>query len=226
MDLDGSNVTNVPNTQAAGWAKWSRGPDPFIVLVYPASGTTSAIYHIRPDGSNRFQITTPGPNENDEDVDVVDDKWIVYTRLDRANQFKRDLYIKYIWDSRPPVRLTNTPGESAMQPVISHDGRKIAYRVFFGGGRDDVIQVAGIDTTPRLTPLNRIDLAPPADVNISGIDFSGDDTRLYIATQANDVGGTIINRWQEVWSVKLDGTDQRRLTINNDSDTYPSAVRK
>lgn len=226
MDITGSNVVSVPNTQAADFPKWSREANPFIVFTYPAFSSTSAIYRIFPDGTGRTQVTFPGPNENDEIADVLDNKHIVFVRLDRANNFNRDLYVKYIWDNRPPVRLMNTPDRSETLPVISHDGQKLAFRVFLGAGQDDQVHVARLNGTSSITLLNTIDLNLPADINISGIDFSGDDTRLYISTQANDVAGNLINRKQEVFSVKLDGTDQRRLTINSDADNYPSAVRQ
>ena len=160
-------------------------------------------------------------------ADALGGKDMVFVRVDRVNNDNHDLYIKYLWDNRPPVRLTNTPDRSETFPVVSHDFQKLAYRVSFGSGEDELVYVTslnGVDFGRRMTLLNTINLNLPANSHISGIDFSGDDTRLYISTQANDVPGNPDNRRQEIFSVKLDGTDQRRLTINSDADYYPSAV--
>jgi hypothetical protein len=224
MDRDGGNVTAVANTPGAGMPRWSRGPEPFIVHTYPANGVNSAIHMIQPDGSGAQQITHPGPDEADEMADVIDGKHIVFVRLNRAANFDRDLYIKYIWDDRPPVNLTNSPNTSETLPVVSHDGRLLAYRVFLGAGQDDQVHVAEFDTEGTLNVLHTVDLDLPADINISGIDFSNDDQWLYISTQASDVPGNLINRKQEIFAVRLDGTEQRRLTNNTDADTYPSAL--
>ncbi|MGD9176143.1 MAG: hypothetical protein PVF29_18400 [Desulfobacterales bacterium] len=62
-----------------------------------------------PHGSALTKITNPSPNQKDEVADSIDDQHIVFSRYDPANNFDRDLYVKYIWDHRPEVRLTNTP---------------------------------------------------------------------------------------------------------------------
>ena len=223
MDINGGGVAAIPNTAAAGYPKWSTNLDPsFVVFTYPAWGANSAIYRIRTDGNERVQITTPAATEKDEMADVVDSKFIVFTRMDN-NTFNRDIYLKYIWDNRPAVNLTNS-GVTETLPVVSHDRRLIAYRVFIGA-EDEEIRVASLDTgAGTITILHTIRLSSPAAYNISGLDFSVDDTRLFVSIQVNDVDGNLINRMQEIFSIKLDGTGQYRLTLNNDEDVYPSAV--
>jgi len=223
MDINGGGVTAIPNTRNADYPKWSRDQDPlFVVFTYPAFHANSAIYRIRRDGSDRAQITTPAATETDEMADVVNSKFIVFTRMDNSN-FNRDIYLKYIWDSRPAVNLTNS-GVTETLPVVSHDGRMIAYRVFIGAENEE-IRVASLDTAAgTISVLHTIRLNPPANYNISGLDFSMDDTRLYVSIQVNDVPGNIINRMWEIFSIRLDGTGQYRLTVNNDEDVYPSAV--
>jgi len=226
MDIDGSNpvaVPNIPNT--AGWPRWSRGfPQYFIVYSdHPGSGN-AAIWRIREDGSQQVQITHPGPNETDQTADVVDDKHIVFDRFDTNNNYRGDLYLKYVWDGRPPLQLTNTPNISESIPIISHDRTMVAYRTVLGAGQDDQVRVAGISTHSGLSPLYTIDLIAPADINISGITFSKDDTQLFISTQADDVPGSSINRKQEIFRVNLDGSNQARLTNNSDWDAGPSAI--
>jgi len=224
MDINGGNVTEIPDTLGAGSPKWGRGPRPFIVFTYPAWGANSAIYRINPDGSDRVQITSPSTTESDGSADVVNDKFIIFTRTDRANNFNRDIFLKYVWDDRAAVRLTNTTDRSETLGVVSHNGQMIAFRVFIGAG-DEEIHVASLNTgTGTIAVLHTIRLSLPATYNISGIDFSTDDTRLYVSVQVNDVPGNLINRMQELFSIRLDGGGQHRLTLNSDADEYPSAV--
>jgi len=225
MENDGSNVVEVPNApHDAGAPRWSRAEGGnFILFSHPASTANAAIYRIAPDGSGLTQITTPALSQKDEVADSIDDKHIVFSRYD-ATTHDRDLYVKYIWDNRPEVRLTNTPGTSETLPVVSHDGSMMAYRVYLGVNQDDQVHVARLDSPTSITVLHGIDLQLPADINISGIDFSRDDTALFVSTEADDVSGSLINRKQEIFRVNLDGSGQRRLTNNADEDVTPSAV--
>ena len=226
MNIEGNSVIAVPNAlQDAGAPRWSRGEtDYFILFSYPASFAQSSIYRIAPDGSGLTKITNPSPTQKDELADSIDDKHIVFVRYDSANNHDRDLYIKYIWDNRPEVRLTNTPNKSETLPVVSHDGKMLAYRVVSETNQDDQVHVARFNSPTSITVLYTIDLQSPADINISGIDFSRNDKELFISTQASDVAGNLINRKQEIFRVRLDGSYQRRLTNNADEDVYPSAI--
>ncbi len=132
--------------------------------------------------------------------------------------------MKYIWDNRPEVRLTNTPNQAETLPVVSHDGKMLAFRVSLGINQDDQIHVARFTSATSITVMNVIDLNLPADINISGIDFSPDDQELFVSTQAADVPGNLVNRKHEIFRVRLDGSNQLRLTNNSDEDVYPSAV--
>ena len=226
MDGNGSNVTEVPVAPLdAGAPRWSRGEGgSFILFSHPTSFMQSAIYRIAPDGSALTKITSPSVTQKDEVADSIDDKHIVFCRFDSANNYDRDLYVKYIWDNRPEVKLTNTPDRSETLPVVSHDGRLLAYRVYFGTGQDDQVHVASFNGPASITVLQTIDLQLPADKNISGIDFSKNDKELFISIQVNDVAGNLMNRKQEIFRVRLNGTHQQRLTNNADEDICPSAV--
>lgn len=224
MNLDGTGVTPIPGTPSAYFPKWCPGgTSPFIVFVSPGYTASSAIWMINPDGTNLSQITFPPAGFSDEFADVADGKNIVFVRVNRTT-WDRDLFVKYIFDSRPEVALTNTPNVSEVLPVVSHNGRLLAYRAFLGAGQDDQVRVAQFTTEGQFSVIHTIDLAAPADINISGIDFSLDDKCLFVSTQAKDVAGSLINRKHEIFSVALDGSNQQRLTVNSDFDGYPSAA--
>ena len=226
MNIDGSDVTEIPGVPLdAGCPKWSRGESGwFIMFTSPASQLCSSIFIINPDGSNLKQITSPETYQDDEIIDSIDDKHIVFSRYDRENNNDRDLFVKYIWDTRPEIQLTNTPNQSETLPVVSHDGCYLAFRVFLGSGLDDQVHVARFTSSTSIEILYMIDLDYPADINISGIDFTDDDSKLLISTQASDIPGNLINIKQEIFSINLDGSNQQRLTNNSDSDVWPSSV--
>jgi len=40
----------------------------------------------------------------------------------------------------------------------------------------------------------------------------------------NDVEGDFVNRYWEIFKVKIDGTNQSRITVNIDTDVSPNTV--
>jgi len=59
-----------------------------------------------------------------------------------------------------------------------------------------------------------------------GIDFSPQDNELLVSVQVTiaDVPTNAIQRRQEIFRVRRDGSEQYRLTTNADEDVYPSAL--
>jgi Tol biopolymer transport system component len=230
MNTDGSGVTAVPNAPtSAGTPRWSRGPGPgpgghFILFNSPTSTTTSAIYRIALDGSGLAKVTNPQtPTRWDHLADSIDDKYIVFTRYD-SNTSQHDLYVKYIWDNRPEAQLTDTLDRSEELPVVSHNGKMLAYRVSIPSAIKDQVHVARFNNPTNVTGLYNYDLQLPASINISGLDFSRDDKELFVSVMAADVSSNVTNRRQEIFRLRLDGSNQRRITNNSDEDTYPSVL--
>ena len=97
-----------------------------------------------------------------------------------------------------PQHITSTPDVSEVAPVVSHNGRLLAY----GGTRDgrDAIRIV---STGNWTLVREIALQPPADINISGISFRGDDQGLYVSVQASGVPGLNIGKKQEIFSIGI-----------------------
>ncbi|NPV03986.1 MAG: alpha/beta fold hydrolase [Syntrophaceae bacterium] len=221
MDLDGRNVRQVTTgTGQRARPRWA--PNGLIAFAYPAYTGKARIWTIRSDGTGLAAVTSPGPDESDDSGHDFYDagRMIVFSRWDRATQ-RRDLYAVKSDGTRAAQRITNTPDVSEVDPVVSHDGRLLAYRAYsHSGGRDSI----RIVSTGTWAPVREITLQPPADINISGLSFRADDQGLYVSVQASGIPGTDIGRKQEIFSIGLDGQNQRRLTNNEWRDTSPAAI--
>ena len=221
MDLDGQNVQ--PVTTGTGQRTRPRwAPNGLIAFAYPSYTQGARIWTIRSDGSGLAALTNPGPNESDDSGHDFYDagRMIVFSRYDRTTQ-KRDLYAAKSDGTGTSQRVTNTSDVSEVLPVISHNGRLLAYRAFHHGtGRDSIRLVS----TGTWALVREITLQPPADVNISGLSFQGDDSGLYVSVQASDIPDMNVGKRQDIFSIGIDGQNQQRLTNNEWSDTTPVAI--
>ena len=221
MDLDGQNVQQVTTgTGQRTRPRWA--PNGLIAFAHPAYTLGARIWAIRSDGSGLTSVTGPGPNESDDNGHDFYDagRMIVFSRYDGTTQ-KRDLYATKSDGTGAPQQITNTTDISEVAPVVSHDGRLLAYRAFFHvTGRDSI----RIVSTGNWALVREITLQPPADVNISGLSFRGDDQGLYVSVQTSGIPGSDIGKKQEIFSIGIDGQNQQRLTNNEWGDTSPVAI--
>lgn len=219
MDIDGSNVRQVTsdNLQRTH-PRW--GPQGLIAFAYPSYRGNAKIWTVRSDGTGLRQVTKPGPNESDDNGHdfYAGGKKIVFSRYDSSTR-RRDLYSIYFDGTQDFERVTNTPNVCETTPVISHDERLLAHRAFYHDTHKDAVRIVKVGSW---TLVKEVVLHPPADVNISGITFSRDDSRVFVAIQSSDVPEQPISRKLEVFSIKVDGTDQKRLTNNAVGDYDPT----
>ena len=221
MDLDGQNVQQVTTgTGQRTRPRWA--PNGLIAFAHPSYTAGARIWTIRSDGSGLAAATGPGPNESDDNGHDFYDagRMIVFSRYVSTTQ-RRDLYATKSDGTGAPQQITSTPDVSEVAPVVSHNGRLLAYRAFqHGTGRDSI----RIVSTGNWTLVREITLQPPADINISGISFQGDDQGLYVSVQASGIPGSDIGKKQEIFSIGIDGQNQQRLTSNDWGDTSPVAI--
>jgi len=226
MDIDGGNEVAIEDTNGAYNAQWGRiAQNHWLVFVQGES-----IWHIKTDGSDKFKITEPDHGEYDTHATVYQSKEIVFSREKLSGQ--SELYIQSIRpnaDNTPAIRLTETTDQLEVAPIISHDHSMVAYRVIVSGDNidniEDVIRIATFDAAAEnLNVIQEIDLTWPATRGIIGHDFSADDEWLYISIRVNDVEGDFVNRYWEIFKVKIDGTNQSRITVNIDTDVSPNTV--
>jgi Tol biopolymer transport system component len=221
MGLDGQNIQQV--TTGIGQRTRPRwAPNGLIAFTHPAYTQGARIWTIRSDGSGLAAVTSPGPNESDDSgLDFYDaGRMIVFSRYDGTTQ-RRDLYSTNSDGAGSPQQITNTPDISEVLPVVSHDGRLLAYRAFIHGTGRDSIRIV---STGNWALVREIALQPPADINISGISFRGDDQGLYVSVQASGIPDSDIGKKQEIFSIGIDGQNQQRLTNNEWGDTSPVAI--
>lgn len=221
MAADGTGVAALTNGSGQRiqprWGAHNR-----IAFQSPVPGAGTRIWSVKSDGSDLQQITHPGVNESDDGGHDFygGGAMLVFSRHDRTTQ-QRVLYTVNAYGGGAPIRLTNNQDVSETLPVVSHDGQLLAYREFNHTTLTDRIIVVNVG---NWTLVHTIILQPPADRNISGLDFAAGDQRLYFSVQADDVTGSTINIRQEVFSINLDGSNQSRLTNNITGDTWPIAL--
>lgn len=221
MDLDGQNVQQVTTgTGQRTRPRWA--PNGLIAFAHPAYTQGARIWTIRSDGSSLAAVTSPGPNESDDSGHDFFDagRMIAFSRYDGTTQ-RRDLYAARSDGTGALQQITSTPELSEVAPVVSHNGRLLAYRAFHHGTGRDSIRIV---STGNWALVREITLQPPADINISGISFRGDDQGLYVSVQASGVPGADIGKKQEIFSIGIDGQNQQRLTNNEWGDTSPVAI--
>ena len=221
MDLAGDNLQQL--TTGAGQRVLPRwAPNDLIAFVYPAYSQNAQIWTVKSDGTELRQVTFPTAMESDgagHDFYAAGQR-LVFSRYDRTTR-NTDLYTTAVDASGSVQRITQTPDISETLPAISHDGLLLASRTFYHTPPRDTIQIFEVD---NWTMVTEISLPPPAEINISGISFSRDDKRLFLSAQASDVPASNQANRQEVFSIKLDGTDLKRLTANQARDFQPVAI--
>ena len=219
MDMNGRNVRQLT---------WGRGRarnpkcsfQGLIAFAAPVHGF-DRIWTVRTDGTGLHEVTNPGPNQKDVGCDLYDDgRRIVFVRVDESTG-RSELYSTYFDGSQPVYRITNTPDISENFPVVSHDGKLLAYVAYSPDTGNAPIRLMNVGSW---TLVNEIVMQPPTAKTIQGLQFSCDDKRLLVSIESSDVPGTFQPYRFEVFSILTDGTDQKRLTENGVGDYWPSAI--
>jgi Tol biopolymer transport system component len=219
MDVNGRNVRQL--TSGRGRARNPKcSPQGLVAFAAPVHGF-DRIWTVKTDGTGLREVTNPGANEKDVECDFYDDgRRIVFVRADEPTG-RGELYSTYFDGSQPVYRITNTPDISENFPVVSHDGRLLAYVACSPETGRTTIRLINVGSW---TPINEIVMQPPAVKVIRGLGFSCDDKRLYVAVESSDVAGTYQPNRFELFSIRTDGGDQERITENGVGDYWPSAI--
>jgi Tol biopolymer transport system component len=179
------------------------------------------IYRIRPDGTSLAQITSPGATMTDNfGHDYWNTNVIVFGR--GTGTGPGQVVGIYLQDLTSAAVTGALPGYS--MPVVSHNGTMMACEVkyYFGWG---IVHYISVFEIPSLQYLYTIQFAyapgspSPSITGVSGVAFSADDSRLFFsAIPPNETK-------REIFSIKLDGSDLKRLTSNAWDEFYPEGYK-
>jgi Tol biopolymer transport system component len=223
MNLDGGAPVLVHEVNDVRGLAWSpAGP---IAYESAGDGNRFTIWLVDESGDGARRFTSPTENEDDDaGLAFVDGgRTVVFSRYDRTTH-DRDLWIVPFDRSSDPAPLTRTPSISETLPVVSHDGKQLAYRSTHMGPNyavDDTITIVEVGTWKV---VHDAFLQAPARWNVNGLDFTADDRALVFGADANDVGGTLQNLKGEIFVVGVDGANPVRLTRNAAFDAQPVSL--
>lgn len=172
---------------------WPDMPTGRIAYTQAFSDGTSAIYLMKPDGTDRrCLVDTPGSDLSP--AWSPDGRWIAFTG---GTDSSIGIYLVRA-DGTGPRRLKTVPGLEA-EPVWSPDGQRIAYNVESGDDGPFSIHVMSRDGSGS----TRI-VSSGGDIEyVSLHDWSPDGQTMLVGV---DQGGGI-----ELWAVRPDGSDLREL---------------
>jgi dipeptidyl aminopeptidase/acylaminoacyl peptidase len=227
MNVDGSDVHMITSFEGgASGPRWS--PTGQLGFQAPPNAVGTSVYIVDDDGGNAVRITFPGENESDDaGIAFVDGgRAVVFSRYDHVTR-DRDLWMVAVDGATPAQRLTQTKDTSEMMPVVSHDGRLLAYRAFHPSPQThETIGILQVGTVGLGTFALVKELALPSPVrfNVSGIDFTADDRGFVFGADASDVGGTLQNLHGEIFTLDLEGTHLVRGTRNAQYDGQPASL--
>ena len=220
-DIGGSSQRLLSTgTGRKTFIRWS--PDQLTVAYAEFFAPTQvALWLAATSGANSLQVTWPTGSQSDgwgHDFyrDANGAQSLVYSRDEQ-------LYSMYFNGTQPATRILNDgPTFQQSLPTISPDNSLLAFRsatMLMAQGAIDHIRVVTVGTWQNRYGI----VLPSAQIrpgSISGISFSCDNQKLYVA--ADPV--TAPAGMHEIFSVKLDGTGLTRLTNNGVFDSQPNAV--
>ena len=177
------------------------------------------IYRIRPEGTSLTQITNPPAGVTDI---FGHDFWNATTLVFGRGTGSMPGQTVGIYLQDIPTGTVTGPVLAGSLPVVSHDGSLLVSEVKVPTG-PALLHFININGIPTLQLIHRFGFAyGPSNLSISNaahFAFSADDARLlFSAIPPNETK-------REIYSIKLDGSDMKRLTTNGWDDVYPEGYK-
>lgn len=200
LDADGSNQRQVTQNrrgrriQDNDWVFFPRwSPDgQTIALLSDRNTTYPMLWLMRPDGSNRRQLTRPTSG-----ADIIDSfTWSPDGSRIAATRFGAQVSQVHVVEIARPATsraLTSEPG-GAFDPAWSPDGRYIAYAARDGRRSTiQVIDVEGANPPAALvqTELGRSPRWSPAGNQLAYVALAGREFELFLVDIASDAEGRL-----------------------------------
>jgi Tol biopolymer transport system component len=218
MRANGSHQRRLSDTAgvANGDPQWSADGQKIVFTNHPAfKEIDSEIYAMDSDGSDEVNLTDDTAWDRDPCWFPSGDR-IAYVsdRTTDGSGTEVDIYALQLGSSgdTQPVRITNTPSDQEHDPVVSPDGKQIAFVLpdpFHGGG--DIYVMRSEPQSPtnlpkRLTFFGTREVFAPAGTP----NWSPDGKQIAFGGDG------------DIYVMNADGTDQTRITSNPAEDGYPA----
>jgi Tol biopolymer transport system component len=229
MPVNGGERTQLTaGTFQKAFPRWGlREYGKRIVYSQLGDGGTRRLYIVDTNGA-AYVLTNPGPDYADTAADIfynpADGLYkVIFSRTHLPTQRKRLFFINA--DGTGEARMiTKDIHDDEEMPVVSHNGRFVAYRATRNTA-DSYFEAVRVMTVNDWQPASEIKLRVPDQINIRGIGWSRSDRRLYVSMETSDVTDVQYTEERaEIFSMTLHGADQKRLTKNKVPDYWPNGV--
>lgn len=198
-------------------------------IVYSESGTTGtrSLHIVSTDGAAQL-LTNSGTDFSDTYADIyysaLDGKYkVIFSHLNVLTGRSR-LFTINVDGSNQPEQLTKDIHDDEDMPVVSHDGRMVAYRAYSYSSDTpfEAIRVISIDNWQRVSEFR---LPIPRLINVRGIGWSRSDRKLYVSMEISDITDVHFTEERaEVFAMRPDGSGLIRLTYNKVPDYWPNGI--
>lgn len=198
-------------------------------IVYSATGAsgTDKLYIVNTAGAAHL-LTNPGPDFSDRFPDIyyslAHNKYRIIFSRQHVTAGRARLFTIDADGTGEAEMVTKDRDDNEDMPVVSHDGRFVAYKAIpiMPDTFMEAVRVMSVDNWQRVSEFR---LPVPNLINIAGIGWSRSDRRLYVAMESSEVTDVqFTEERREIFSMRPDGSDQRRLTNNKVPDSWPNGM--
>jgi Tol biopolymer transport system component len=213
MNSDGSDIqqlTNLGPDNSASWEFWSPDGTEIAFTEYPPPDGNGQLWLMNADGSNQHLLFAESGFSDEQPSFSPDGGTIVFTRIQAGSDAQAIYRVSKDGTGLTEITPYSTTFGISVQDrgaVYSPDGTKIAFQGQNRGGLLSAIYVMDADgsNAKRITPSDLSGVRP---------NWSPDGQEIVFASHCCNPQN------QELWLVKPDGTELRRLTRNEYGDNY------
>jgi len=220
MWIDGSNIQRLTYT---GGVNPDYSPDGNMIVFGKWVDRDMQIFRMNPDGNSVLQLTSIEPKNPSKcmwhstryPVFSPDGEWIYYLSCQHSDKDLDEIY-RMRPDGSEAARLTHSEG-SAGRPIVSPDNRFVAFSSSLYDQENRImkssIHIANSDGSDQ----RQIDCSGFGNMITS---FSPDGEWIVLSSSRDRKTDQIIHNW-DIYAIRADGSELRRLTDNTALDTSP-----
>ena len=181
-----------------------------LAFVSNRDGGEMEVYRMRADGSAQVRLTRTARHVSDHTPSWSPGGGFIFFNSDRVSYDNVEIF-RMRWDGTAVTRITRTAaGVDDNAPDVSPDGRRIVFSSTRSQGQHDLFTMAadGTDVRRLAGDLTLDDVFPK---------WTPDGRSVVFSTFAGPEGVPSA----DVWAVRSDGTERRRLTSPATQDSAP-----